>query len=256
MSFKHLLGPTGGLFYHWTASRNARARWRPFRSQVRDWLSDWHRQWPSGIQELVVFGPSAGWTLPMKDLEALPRLTFVEPDPFARFLLRKRFASQLQKPESEKSIEILSDPKLLPWFSDEVGAFEQFVDSRPQAAFLFSNVLGQIALLLSHSQAASRLQPAQDEFLNALEGRVWASYHDLYSTQSTHPPHLTTTAIPSFKGSEASTRISEIALATFPKAKALTDHETSWLSVGRRTEFALWPLSRKQTHLIGFVKQV
>lgn len=248
MAFKYLFGPTGGLFYHFVASQNVKALWRPFRTQVRAWLAEWHNQWPKHVQELVIFGPSAGWTLPLKDIAALTKVTFVEPDPIARFLLKRRFA--------KANFEILKDPKLLPWFSEEVGTFERFVESRPHAAFLFSNVLGQVALLMSSEQTSLKMQPAQDEFLNALEGRTWASYHDLYSTSSKTTPHLTTTAIASFKGAEASTRISEIALSTFPEAKTLTDHETSWLSIGRRTEFAIWPLSKKQLHLIGFVKQV
>lgn len=248
MAFKHLLGPTGGLFYHLVASRNAKALWRPFRAQVRSWLTEWHAQWPQATQELVIFGPSAGWTLPLNDLAAFPRITFVEPDPVARLLLKKRMAAS--------KFEILKDPGLLPWFSPEPGTFERFVKSRPHAAFLFSNVLGQVALLMPAEVSAVKMQPAQDEFFNALAGRTWASYHDLYSTHSQFAPHLTTTAIPSFRGSEASTRMSEIALSTFPNAKALVDHETSWLSIGRRTEFAIWPLSTRQQHLIGFVKQV
>lgn len=255
MSLKHIIGPTGGLSYHWIASRHANTRWRSFRAQVRQWLTEWQKNWPlhgpNSIQELVIFGPSAGWTLPLDDFHGLSKVTFVEPDPLARFLLKKRFG--------KKPIEILSDSKILPWFSENTEEFKCFVDSRPHAAFLFSNLLGQVTLLLSPEQAASRIRSAQNEFLNALENRIWASYHDLYSTTQSSEikvPHLTTKAISSVSSSESTSRISEIALATFPDAKSLTDHETSWLSVNRPTEFAIWPLSRNQTHLIGFVKQV
>jgi hypothetical protein len=247
MALKHLAGPTGGLSYHWIARKRVNHAWRPFRAQVRDWLLAWKSQWPETCSELIVFGPSAGWTLPLTDLAKINKLVFVEPDPIARFLLRRRL--------KYASLEFYSRADLLPWFSDDLLAFNDFLRDRPKAAVLFSNLLGQVPLLVSPSYHASQNQHAQDAFLSALKGRTWASYHDIFSTQTAKGARLTTNAIPSFGAHEASTRLSEIAVETFEGAGTLTDHETSWLSVGRRTEFALWPLTEKQVHLIGFVKQ-
>lgn len=251
MALKYLFGPTGGLSYHWIANRRASREWRTFRTHVAGWIQEWRQSIPKNLTELVVFGPSGGYTLPLRDLNSFTKITFIEPDPVARFFLSRKMGS--------KNVEFVSDDKILPWFSDEPGVFEKFVDDHPHAAFLFSNLLGQIPLLVSKTHLASQNQAAQDEFLNALEGRAWASYHDLFSCAKAKSPKLSTNAIPSFKGHEASTRLSEIAVATFPATttdpQILADHETSWLSVGRRTEFALWHLTKKQVHLIGFVKQ-
>lgn len=248
MALKHLAGPTGGLSYHLIARKRVHSTWQPFRAQVRNWLVDWKNHWPETCSELIIFGPSAGWTLPLPDLTRINKLILIEPDPVARFLLRRR----LKHPR----LEFHSRADLLPWFSDDLLAFDEFLRERPNAAVLFSNLLGQVPLLVKPSYAASQNQHAQDAFLNALKHRTWASYHDLFSTQTAKSTRLTTNAIPSFNGREASTRLSEIAVDTFEGARTLTDHETSWLSVGRRTEFALWPLTEKQVHLIGFVKQL
>lgn len=255
---RHAIGPTGGLSYHWIASRNVDSRWRSFRTQVRSWLLEWQAKWPQGsnaITELVIFGPSAGWTLPLADFKTIPKMTFVEPDPIARALLKNRFG----KSAPGTPVQIQKDPKILPWFSDDPGSFQRFVDERPNAAFLFSNLLGQIALLQKPSRitsdpAETHLRSAQDEFLNALSGRVWASYHDLYSTNTA--AHLKTSELHVSENADVSKSLSQIAIETFPSAQSLTDHETSWLSVGRKTELAIWPLSKSQIHLIGFVKEV
>lgn len=251
MSLKYLVGPTGGLSYHWIASRRAAREWKPFRAQVDSWLTEWRQSLPKSITELVIFGPSGGYTFSLKSLSSFTKLTFVEPDPVARYLLKRKVDRSAQT----KSFDFISDESLLPWFSEEPCQFEKFVEDHPHAAFLFSNLLGQIPLLVSKSHLASQNQAAQDEFLNALQGRAWASYHDLFSCAKAKHAKLSANAIPSFKGFEASTRLSEIAIATFPGSQTLVDHETSWLSVGRRTEFSLWPLTKNQVHLIGFVKQ-
>lgn len=215
---------TGGLTYHLIARRRASSAWSPFRARVRDWLGPWLAARDANgtalCDELIVFGPSAGWTLPLDLLARVPRVIVVEPDPVARFILRRKIKA-----------DFISSRKLLPWFSR--GEFTKFLGDHPRASVLFTNVLGQIAL-------ASPTVDGRDEFLSALHGRRWASYHDLFS------------------GGTASLGIDECATLDGLPARVFTsgdviDHETAWLSDGRRTQLGLWPLTAQQTHLIGFV---
>lgn len=53
------LSPSGGLTYHLRALRWRRRLWAPFRAQVAAWLAAWQPP----CSELLLLGPSAGYTL-------------------------------------------------------------------------------------------------------------------------------------------------------------------------------------------------
>lgn len=238
MSIRFALSPSGGILYHFISSRRTNAAWRSFRATVRAWLGDW-RVDPS--RELILFGPSAGWTLPLADFSSARRLVVVEPDPIARLLLARRLK---KVGVSIDVVEWISDARILPWFSPTSAAFASFLASRPNADILFANLLGQISLHLSSSTRTP--VEAQRLFHEALQGRRWASYHDLYSgpgTASLSVRKVESTELP---------RMDEIAAASFATGP-VTDHETRWLSSGLTTSLALWPMTESQTHLIGFV---
>jgi hypothetical protein len=238
MSLRHALSPSGGAVYHIIARRRSRTTWRGFRAVVRQWLNEWR---PMFRGELIIFGPSAGWTLPLQDFAHLTRLTIIEPDPIARFLLRRRLIAVGLR---TTSLEFIARADLLPWFSTDAAVFNLFLKERPNAAILFSNVLGQIPLHLSPSQR-SRTAQAQSDFLTALKDRKWASYHDLFSGSSIEAEPL--------KSSLLIEHPDAAAKRIFTSGDVI-DHETAWLSEGRATELALWPITEKSTHLIGFVK--
>jgi len=219
MPFRYLISPSGGLSYHLIARRRARTTWAPFRAAVRLWLKTWFDSLQA--RELIVFGPSAGWTLPLDEFARFSRVLFVEPDPTARFLLRRRLPSSLKA-------EFISRSDLLPWTGSD-GNFTRFLESHPGAAVLFANVLGQIPLVASRSTG-------RDEFLSALKGRPWASYHDLYSGSS----------------ADASLLPSRNPQDVFAGGDVI-DHETTWLAEGRTPQVALWPLTGKTLHIIDFV---
>lgn len=215
------LSATGGLSYHLIARRRANSSWVPFRTHVREWLTPWLAR--VGAGELIVFGPSAGWTLPLDLFVGFSRVLFVEPDPIARFLLRRRLPPGVR-------CEFIARADLLPWTSSRPGVFADFLARHPDAAVLFTNVLGQIPLIAKRTDLAAR-----DEFLQALSSREWASYHDLYSGSSKDAR-----LIPSRDPSQVF------------KQGSVIDHETAWLS-NASSQLALWPLTEDSLHIIEFV---
>ena len=233
---RFLFSSTGGLVYHLIAWRRAGTTWAPFRARVRVWLSDWRegleQETPrdrvdgSASRDLIVFGPSAGWTLPLDLLVRFSRVLFVEPDPVARFLLRRRLPKDVRA-------EFISRADLLPWTARRPGVFSEFIAKHPGAAILFSNVLGQIPLIAK--RPGTRMN---SEFLSALEARAWASYHDLFSG-SADGAELTASRDP----------------AEVFKSGDVVDHETAWLS-DKSSQLALWPLTENNLHIIEFVSCV
>jgi hypothetical protein len=215
------LSATGGLSYHLIARRRARSSWAPFRTSVREWLAPWLARIGEG--ELIVFGPSAGWTLPLDLFAGFSRILFVEPDPIARFLLRRRLPPGMR-------CEFIARADLLPWTSSHPGVFADLLARHPGAAVLFTNVLGQVPLIAKRTDFAAR-----DEFLQALSSREWASYHDLYSG-----PAKDARLLPSHTPSDVF------------KDGLVIDHETAWLS-NRSSQLALWPLTEDSLHVIEFV---
>lgn len=155
---EQLLDPSGGLGYHWRALRYRHTLWRPFAAQVAHWLADW--QPPQ--RELVLIGPSAGYTLNAEFLGRFRQIAVLEPDPLARWLLRKRFPSA---PFSFDTLDCFAG------LHGPLALRQQF----PHAAFLFCNVIGQQLAGLDARWPASLQQ--------ALRDSSWASYHDVMASE-------------------------------------------------------------------------
>jgi hypothetical protein len=266
-AFTYLTGPTGGLTYHALALMYRRSLWRPFLERVEHWLE---HDWQPNSPHLVVFGSSAGWTMPRNFIRSFDSVTCVEPDPLARWLFRRRFMA-----DGKKKFSAIARSDLLPWTSQAPTAFEEFVNSLTNHAFLFSNILGQVALLSNETKNLKNPDPvptlalaARARFISALQGREWASYHDLFSSRAI--PHLNVDAVdiapiarianiaPSATSNGDGDLPSDDAVAAdlaaklFPMGADITDHETLWLSRGRPTRLAIWNLRPAQHHVIGF----
>ncbi len=240
MSLKYAFSPSGGALYHFISYRRVDGAWRAFRASVRAWLGHWRTD---DSRELMIFGPSAGWTLPLEEFAMARRLVIIEPDPIARILLSRRLRAA---GVSLEVVDWISDARLLPWFSKSPSDFADFLGSHPNADILFANLLGQVSLHMSSAERTSG--EAQRLFLEALRGRRWASYHDLYSG-----PGAASLSASSVAPTDLS-QMDGIAAATFASGP-VTDHETQWLSGGRTTSLALWPMTESQMHLIGFVSE-
>lgn len=227
IAFEFIAGQSGGLAYHVSALRHRAGLWAPFRERVREWLG---QVWRPAARELVIFGSSAGWTLHDDFLAKFDKITIVEPDPVARTLFRHRFRGLAE-------IETFGTPRILPWFS-AAGEWRSFLEKNPRAAVLFSNLIGQIPRV-GLQRRPDELSRA--EFLAGLEGREWASYHDVFSTTAA-PVH-------GARASFASGNPEDIARACFADGTEVIDHDTRWLPC---THHALWRLRPLQTHVIGF----
>lgn len=168
-----LFSASGGLVYHLRAWRRARALWQPFRAEIAAWLE---RQLPP-TGELILVGPSAGHCLPVAHLAAFERVTLLEPDPVARFLLQRRLREQRRAPELEHEPRDLLLAPLL----DGSAGLDALLDQHPHAALLFCNVLGQLHFGLNEAQH-ERIQTAfRTRIVPRLSTRPWASFHDRWS---------------------------------------------------------------------------
>ncbi|MBS0356451.1 MAG: hypothetical protein JSR83_21400 [Proteobacteria bacterium] len=216
----HLLDPSGGLVYHLRA-RLQRGRWAAFHAAVASWLDTWQVV----EQELVIVGPNAGYALPDGFLGRFDGIFALEPDPLARRLLaRRRDATTLRFDR----LDCLRTPDGLAWLAARF----------PHAAFLFSNVLGQISAPAGDWSTLLR---------HHLAGRTWASYHDVISTLATPGCRDALTIM------EAESL--ETTLARFWPGQALTvtDHATFHLGGTGPFAYAPWPIAGARWHLVEWV---
>ena len=216
------LDASGGLGYHMRAWRYRKRLWAPFIEQVGAWL----REWRPPSDTLVLVGPSAGYALDTEFLQRFSRCVMLEPDPLARWLLRRRFAS-------------------LDW---QHAAFDVFADGGldalqrhfPSAAIVFCNVIGQA--MDAHETA--RWRPTQ---CAALRGHHWASWHDVFSSAA--PPTRLPTEHDAALAPDAASAVA--ARAWRGQGCAVVDHGTfGWLPGARH---ALWHLAPAQWHVTGWV---
>ena len=217
----HLFDPSGGLTYQLRALRYRRTLWAGFHATVAGWLRDWQ----PACRWLVIIGPNAGHALPPGFLERFEQVVALEPDPIARHLLARR-------PDARRlrfdKLDCLSTPDGLALLAARF----------PDAAFLFSNVLGQVAapggswtaLLSRHLQA-----------------RHWASYHDVLSTTRAPDRHA-----PVHSAGHLSL---EALLANFwtRGEVTVTDHETLHLGGRGPFSYALWPITPAGWQVVEWV---
>ncbi|NSL53572.1 hypothetical protein [Uliginosibacterium aquaticum] len=215
----HLWNPSGGLIYHWRALRYRRRLWQPFVTQVGYWLSAW--QPPQ--KELVIIGPSAGYTLNADFLVRFAKVEILEPDPLARALLRRRFPAIHFRHGQLDCFAGLHGPLALR-------------QHYPQAAFLFANSLGQ-----QLAQLDSRW-PTQ--LLQALQSSSWASYHDVVAGSRT--PRNTQAR----KWQEGESL--EQLLAAFWSGGELELFDHGSFGVLPAQEHTAWSLTPRQHHLVGW----
>jgi hypothetical protein len=171
-----LFTPSGGLVYHLRAWRHREGLWAPFRGAVETWLAGAL----TGPGELVLVGPSAGHCLPDVVLRRFERFLVLEPDPVARWLLRRRLAPGAIEVESR---DLLVEPLL----RGRAGLVE-LLEARPRASVLFCNLLGQLHFSLSEEQHHDLLRSFRERLLPTLEGRRWASFHDRWSLDRREEP--------------------------------------------------------------------
>jgi len=233
-----LVTQSGGLVYHARALRYRQGLWAPFRRHVADWLAS---ALPVG-DELILVGPSAGHCLPVEQLRRFRRLTVLEPDPVARFLLRRRLAHPNVEVEHR-------DLLVAPLVTGTVG-LDDLLERREGATVLFCNLLGQVQLGLSTDEQARFQQQFQRRIMPQLARRRWASFHDRWSLDrgQDEPP------VPSRVELDHVPTDDELGEACFGPAGApviVLDHATAELfpEPGPRRYFA-WQITPRALHIV------
>ena len=143
------------LFYHLRKLRFSLKLWPFHQNKVNAFLKEWN---PSNTDEVLLIGPSAGYSLPLDFIQKFKSITAVEPDPVARFLFERRF-------------------KVKPKWIKRPLQFNQIKSLKPFLHFkgpiLFCNVLGQVPM--------KSVAPFKQVLADFLKGKTWASYHDAMS---------------------------------------------------------------------------
>lgn len=236
------LNPAGGLRYHVRGYRLSETLWAPFRFALAEWLYGWEPP----EKKLVIVGPSAGWCVQPFFFERFEEVLCLEPDPVAHFLFRRRLArAPLElRPRLRFDAEdrLLADPS----------ALSRVLDAEGDAAVLFSNVLGQVRVLLGANDTDdARLSGVRAAVQGAIRGRSWASFHDRVSGELE----------PALEGRlDADRRLSdeelreELYSAVTPDGAStppLLDHLTSgFFPADRPHAYFNWPLLPGVFHLI------
>lgn len=221
------LHSSGGLVYHLRAWRHGENLWRPFHIQVRAWLASWKPE----SEHLVLVGPSGGYALDSAFLGRFSRITAMEPDPLARFILSRRFPHIPFRWDPDGGVA-------------QVDGFCRLADRHPHAAFLFCNLLGQ--RLVGQGDTFDR-QAWFSGFEAGLAGRDWASWHDLASTQ--RPPDRRD-ALHVENGQPL-----DQVLGHFWRVGELSihDHESGGLAPMLPRSHALWELAPGRYHLVEYL---
>jgi hypothetical protein len=155
----------------------------PFRESVSTFLQSWN---PSASQ-LIIVGPSAGWFLPDSFLCRFSRLTLIDLDTSAPLSFALGHGRSLRRSGTRTK-----------WIhADFVDCLPQVLSANGDAAILFCNILGQLALEREDYEA--RL----GELPQWLAGRRWASFHDRYSARIPISKAFEATAFTSFEKMDA-----------------------------------------------------
>lgn len=169
---KGLVGPAGGLRYHYRARRYRASHWAPFVEPLAAWLLAWQPRSP----RLCLIGPSGGYCLPGALLARFRTIDAVEPDPLARAILLRRFPALA--PRVAWVAEDFFAPVRGALDPGRLGAlFARF----PDHAILFANVLGQLECVHPAAFHGPSFPVWARALVRHLDGREWASFHDRLS---------------------------------------------------------------------------
>lgn len=236
-----LFSESGGLVYHARAWRLSEALWQPFRASVARWLA---RQLPAA-DELLLVGPSAGHCLPLEQLAAFRRVLVLEPDPVARWLLRRR----LRQRSPQLRFEAEPHDQLLAPLLDGGPGLEQVLMRRPNAAVLFCNVLGQLHFGLSDEQQDSFEQAFRSRIVPQLVGRSWASFHDRWSLDLRAPLSLPDAA--SFDARPSDEELGRCWFGDSGPPVEVLDHGTSRLfPADLPRQYLSWRITKQALHVV------
>ncbi|MGE0526761.1 MAG: hypothetical protein AB7G93_10575 [Bdellovibrionales bacterium] len=173
-----LFRPSGGAVYHLRACRY-RTLWQPFQAQVARWLETWN---PSRVRPLLILGPSGGYTLATPWLREFDRVIAYDHDPLAPWFFRRE----------HPGVQVEFHHDNLFWAAHHLtlAPMKKILKAHPDSNVLFANLLGQV--LLEGRARESEWTHLLLELRQLLDGRSWASYHDILSFEGDQAiDHLT-----------------------------------------------------------------
>lgn len=235
----------GGLRYHLNARRFRRTLWRPYTDEVALLL----QQWAPQNRRLVIIGPSAGWHLPAAFLQQFEAVIAIEPDPLARWLLKRRFPSVAWQFHCD---DYFTPQHPLGWSDNTARLFGDF----PDAALLFAHFLGQLVGLHPLAVAAEQgtelcetsVYAAWKQKLNQqLAGRTWASFHDRLSGLA--PPCAQQAH------SETELPLPDLQVQFWPTSPHFYDHLTGGIGAQLPHQYRIWQRKPDVWHLVAVAWQ-
>lgn len=235
----------GGLRYHYNAWRFRHTLWRPYTNEVAQLL----QQWAPQNAQLVVIGPSAGWHLPTAFLSQFETVVAIEPDPLARWLLRRRFPMVHWQFHHD---DYFTPQHPLGWSDNTARLFSDF----PDAALLFAHFLGQMVGLHPLAVAAEEqgeviATPVYNHWkqkLNEqLQHRTWASFHDRLS--GLQPPCAQQ------RQGETELSLPDLQAHFWPTQPQFYDHLTGQIGAHLPHQYRIWQRKPKVWHVIAVVWQ-
>lgn len=239
--------PAGGFRYHLRAARHAKQLWEPYRWALGEWLLEWRPP----QRNLILVGPSGGYCLQPFVLERFERVIVLEPDPWARWVLRRRIRSSPL--ERQPALEFISEDHLIADPSRLLDRVE-----RDQAAVLFCNVLGQVRVLLDTESGDSPALARLRDVLKELWQRTSvASFHDRVSGDARPVYSAPMSALTRLSDEELIQEIygAHDAESTQLLAHTLLDHLTQgFFPEDRPHHYFSWELMPGTFHLIEAVR--
>lgn len=175
MSWWNILNPSGGWRYHRRAAKY-QDLWQSYVANTNLWLKKWQPQ----KSQLLLLGPSAGYSLTVDFLQQFERIDAIDVDPLAPFFFRRRFP-ELNVHWHQQNFFTLFPQRL------HLNGLKELQQSFPTHAWLFCNFLGQLPLLVRNFH--QHFDIWQETLLNTLKQVEWASYHDIWSAEETTESH-------------------------------------------------------------------
>lgn len=167
-----LVNPAGGLRYHVRALRYRRRLWPGFTQPLGAWLAAFTPR----ATALLLVGPSAGYCLPAAWLGRFATVDALEPDPLARWLLRRRFPTLRGRLHWHHASYLTPTADGL-----SPARLANLARDFPAHAIVFCNLLGQLAHLHPEAVAAPSFPAWKDQLGRILAAREWATFHDRLS---------------------------------------------------------------------------
>lgn len=231
MSFKKLILPSGGLYYHLKSFRYQK-NWTPFVTQLNLWLSPLLEN-----RKVLILGSSAGYCLTDELLIQTKTFDCFDQDPLAPFFWKRHHQTH---PKTFFKGEMIS------WLFSAMNPSHGSPDLENYDLILFNNVLGQLGF---ESELPTEFFAQLKQRLGQLNV-AWVSYHDLYSVKLPHGRPSIDLDDPELKDI---TTLKSWLSRHYPKQSLQiwdhgTDHQLSDNQSEKRS--FIWPIAPKQLHLI------